>query len=325
MDVFSRFCQLRVCRNSSADEIFKKIQESLPFFAPNNKYTSLCTDRGSEYGKGLGKRLGLRHYFLNTGNFRKVSILERQIRSWKAIFFRYLLKFPTIKNYQHIIHLTQIAFNSSKHRGLYQLTPHFVHHFDYAASLVLRKSLRDYKSHQSDAFLRYQSLHENKRLKLHDVVRIRYPKKLIRKESSVFYPQTSEKTYRITKISTAKIPYVYFLDDDLTRRYYGWNLMRVNPITTTENIRIEKEMSTNHSTSRPIIVVKNIIPGSDHKLRSGRMLLHPFEMTYDTLKNGVREFVDANTLKLYKRLFGQNILQYDQLVLDNPDLKKHII
>ena len=179
MDIFSRFCQLRVCRNATADEIFGKIKESLAFFAPNNKYTSLCTDRGSEYGKGLGKRLGLKHYFLNTGNFRKVSILERQIRSWKAIFFRYLLKFPTVKNYQHLIHLTQIAFNNSKHRGLYNLSPHFVHHFDYAASLVLRKSLRDYKSHQSDAFRRYQSLHENKRLKLDDVVRLRYPKKLI--------------------------------------------------------------------------------------------------------------------------------------------------
>lgn len=326
IDCFSRFCQLRVCKTATADEIYEKFQECLPFFAPNNHYTTLVTDRGGEFGKGLGKRLGLKHVYLSTGPHKKVSLIERQIRSWKALFFRFLLRFPTVKNYEHLIHLTQIAFNSKSHKGLFQFNPHLVQHFDYAASVVFRKSLVTYEKHQSDAFLRYQTLHENRKLKINDVVRIRYPKKLIRKESSVFYPQVSEETYVIKKILTQRLPYQYILENRPTdEKFYAWSLMKVNPLIEKENDLHENKAIKEKSLSKPVIVVNNIIPQVESKLRSGKKYAHAFEMSYDITNNGTRQFVDGNTLKLYKRLFGPKILTYDQDILNDSHLKKYII
>ena len=48
-------------------------------------------------------------------------------------------------------------------------------------------------------------------------------------------------------------------------------------------------------------------------------------MTYDIIKDGEREFVDKEILQLYKRLFGSQILQYDQSLLDDPQKQKHVI
>ena len=325
IDTFSRFTQLRVCKSTAADEIFEKFQQCLSFFAPNNKYTTLVTDRGGEYGKGLGKRLGLKHVFLSTGPHKKVSLLERQIRTYKSIFFRYLLRFPTVKNYDQLIHLTQITFNSRPHAGLKNMTPHLVQHFDYAASIVFRNSLVRSNQHQSDVFQRYQRLQENKKLKLNDVVRIRYPKKLIRKESSVFYPQVSEQTFVIKEILTKRLPYQYVLQGREFEKYYAWSLMKVNPFIEKENLIQEDRAIKEKSPSRPVIIVNNIIPRVESKLRSGKKYTHAFEMSYDITNNGIRQFVDENTLKLYKRLFGQKILNYSEEILSNTGLQKYIV
>ena len=263
--------------------------------------------------------------FLSTGPHKKVSLLERQIRTYKSIFFRYLLRFPTVKNYDQLIHLTQITFNSRPHAGLKNMTPHLVQHFDYAASIVFRNSLVRSNQHQSDVFQRYQRLQENKKLKLNDVVRIRYPKKLIRKESSVFYPQVSEQTFVIKEILTKRLPYQYVLQGREFEKYYAWSLMKVNPFIEKENLIQEDRAIKEKSPSRPVIIVNNIIPRVESKLRSGKKYTHAFEMSYDITNNGIRQFVDENTLKLYKRLFGQKILNYSEEILSNTGLQKYIV
>lgn len=73
LDVCSRFTQLRVCRDATAAEVQSKLKAAIPFFAPNNNYKKIVSDRGSETSR-LGERLGLKHYFIQQGPWRKVSI-----------------------------------------------------------------------------------------------------------------------------------------------------------------------------------------------------------------------------------------------------------
>jgi len=73
LDLCSRFTQLRVCKNATAAEVQQKLQDSLAFFAPNNNYKKIVSDRGSETVR-LGERLGLKHYHVQQGPWRKVSI-----------------------------------------------------------------------------------------------------------------------------------------------------------------------------------------------------------------------------------------------------------
>ena len=73
MDVASRFVQLRVCKTAKATEVQSKLENCLAFFAPHNNYKKCVSDRGSET-RGLGDRLGLTHYHIQQGPWRKVSI-----------------------------------------------------------------------------------------------------------------------------------------------------------------------------------------------------------------------------------------------------------
>ncbi|HAO15484.1 MAG TPA: hypothetical protein DDE71_07990 [Tenacibaculum sp.] len=73
LDVCSRFVQLRVARNGTATEIQRLIREALPHFAPNNNYKKIVSDRGSENSR-LGEALGLTHYYIQQGPWRKISI-----------------------------------------------------------------------------------------------------------------------------------------------------------------------------------------------------------------------------------------------------------
>ena len=93
------------------------------------------------------------------------------------------------------------------------------------------------------------------------------------------------------------------------------------------NIIHETEQTTTSSTpQKPVIKVLNILPQTDsNKLRSGKTLTHAYEMTYDIIKDGERQFVNKEILNLYKRLFGSQILQYDEELLRNTQMQKHII
>lgn len=249
--------------------------------------------------------------------------VERQIRSYKLIFFRLLLRFPTVKNYEHLIHLTQITFNSRIHR-MTGFTPHFLQTFDYAAGQHLRNVLHEDKVHQKKAFDKYQLLRESQKLRLGDEVRIRNTKPLIRKESAVFFPQTTETVHKITHVDTSRLPYTFQVEGSRLR-HYGWNLVKVSP--TILNILNENEQQqTANTQNKPVIRVQNIIPQTDtNKLRSGKKLTHSYEMTYDIVKDGERQFVDKEILQLYKRLFGSRILQYDTALLNDPQKLKHVI
>ena len=230
-----------------------------------------------------------------------------------------------MKNYEHLIHLTQISFNSRVHRST-GLTPHFHQTFDYAAGLYLRKVLHDDKIHQEKAFGKYQLLRDSQKLKIGDKVKIKNTKPLIRKESAVFFPQTSESVHTITSIDTRRLPYTFQVSNSKLR-YYGWNLVKVSP--TILNIINDKEQPTHDPTTntqhKPVIRIQNIIPQTSNKLRSGKILTHSYEMTYDIVKDGERQFVDKEILQLYKRLFGSRILQYDQALLNDPQKLKHLI
>ena len=63
----------RVCKNATAAEVQEKLKDSLKYFAPNNNYKKVVSDRGSETAR-LGERLGLTHYHIQQGPWRKVSI-----------------------------------------------------------------------------------------------------------------------------------------------------------------------------------------------------------------------------------------------------------
>ena len=84
VDICSRFSQLRVVKNATAAEVQQQLKQALPFFAPNNRYRKIVSDRGSETAR-LGERLGLTHYHLQQGPWRKVSIGTTHLAGWSIL------------------------------------------------------------------------------------------------------------------------------------------------------------------------------------------------------------------------------------------------
>ena len=193
--------------------------------------------------------------------------------------------------------------------------------------------MKEHRKHQREALDRYQLLSESQKIKVGDFVRIRHTKPLIRKESAVFFPHTSESVFKVTEVKNQYLPYSYVLNDNTSKTYYGWSLVKVSPSildmasrTSHNPVMRQNSHPTNQSSDKPVITVQNIVAKTDSKkLRSGKVLTHAFDMTYDILKDGERQFVDKETLKLYKRLFGSQILQYDETLLNDPEKAKHII
>ena len=84
----------------------------------------------------------------------------------KNIFFRLLSRFPSEK-YSHLVHLTEVAYNSRPHTGIFNYTPHRAQHFDYTAGKIMRKGLEKYRDHQKEAFSVFQNLKQTFRIAIH--------------------------------------------------------------------------------------------------------------------------------------------------------------
>lgn len=247
------------------------------------------------------------------------------------MFFKLLLRFPTEK-YENLIHLTQISFNSKRHSSLFFETPHKVQFHAHTACLVMRKKLREYQTHQHQSLSLFQNLHQDQKLQLHDYVRIRTQKRIIQKESALFYPPVEEKEYRITQIDKSRLPYVYTLDNSEAKRYYAWSLVKLDyhifkSAQNADNYEAPSNAIKNKEVPKKnVIFIEEILPQTTNtKLRSGKTIVSPFEVTYEITKNGQKEFVDKTTLHLYKKLFSDSILQYANHLRSDPKYATYII
>ena len=93
----------------------------------------------------------------------------------------------------------------------------------YVASLVLRSRLKKSETHQKKASNIFHRLSNSQKLKLNDQVRIRNPRKIIQKESSIFNPIIGNINYSIIHIDKKKFPYIYSLDN-IKKKFYSWHI-----------------------------------------------------------------------------------------------------
>ena len=246
--------------------------------------------------------------------------MERAIKTYKAIFFRLLARYPT-ENYSNILKICQVIYNNKTHRGIYFFTPHRVHHDTNIASTVMRKNLRIYEDHERESRNMFQSLAKDQKLSLGDKVRLRRRKSLISKESEIFYPRVSTEIYTIEKIKREKFPYLYILKG-LNKQFYAFQLLKSNELTINNSTQ---KNSTKHTTLPPTQKIKiiNAVAKNDKQTRTGRS--YGKQIVYEISINDKKEFVDTQTLLLYKKLFSNAIFEYDNTFYLNPELKKLIV
>ena len=234
------------------------------------------------------------------------------------MFFKILLRYPTT-SYSKIIAIAQSVYNNSDHRAIYSLKPHRVHFDNAAASFVLRNNLKKYEHHKKGASSIYCNLSKDQRLNIGDTVRLRNPKPIIRKESSVFFPSVTEETFKITNICKKDFPYVYQLSGK-QRRYYAWHLVKVN-----EKIIQQAQNYKKNPLTLQKLYVKNAFLRPSRHLRSGRATNSDLVYAIQKDNSDTVEYVSKNVLSSYIKLFGKDAINYDKQFFENPTMKSYVI
>ena len=191
---------------------------------------------------------------------------------------------------------------------------------EHVSSLVLRKHLKATNQHQESSSSLFQSLPKDQKLGLLDRVRLKNPKPLIRKESSIFYPSLSNNIYTVQRIKRDRFPYLYCLAEIPNRTFYAWQLVKIDENLSNYAIKKREEQK---ETSNQIIDIKNVTKNPSKILRNNKP--YGTEYIYEIVHNNSTQFVDRDTLILYKKLFHPTILRYSNTFYTDPNLKNLIV
>ena len=206
--------------------------------------------------------------------------------------------------------------------GIFGYTPHKVHFCTHASSIVVRKLLSQNCERQLQSKKIYQRLANWQKIEVGDFVRVKNLKKIIQKESSVFYPGATTEIYKIRLIDKAQWPYLFSLEGypNKEKKFYGWQLIKVK--SAKSNLPLDqthfKADDSNH------IKVVNVTVTNSKQLRSKKPFSNKVEVTYEIQREGKTEFVTGEDLKLYQKLFGKKVLSYSP-EFDKPPKKDFVI
>ena len=151
------------------------------------------------------------------------------------------------------------------------------------------------------------------------MVRLKFRKPVIYKQAPIFNPLISDKIYTIERIKKERYPYLYELKEIDGKYFYAWNLLKVDKNIHDESEKQKEILKKDQTMNKKIIYVKNAISKDSKVTRSKNAYGH--DITYVILKDDQVEFIDQNTLKLYKKLFNDSV-QYDDIFFIDPKLKK---
>ena len=151
----------------------------------------------------------------------------------------------------------------------------------------------------------YENLTDDRKLKIHDAVRLKLQKSLIRKESSLFNPLISKEIYHINQVDTDRFPAKYSLREIPGKFWYAWNLQKIDENILREAEKTKKELKNNNNST---ILVNDVILRETKTLRSGRNL--NVEIIYEIEHDNHKEYLTKENLLLYKKIFSNNTLEY---------------
>jgi hypothetical protein len=321
MDVFSRFISLQLQANAKAETTLKSFQIAIkndfyanPDLTPNTMnreemalrgdavYRKFLSDKGSEFKAGFLSTLKIHYridsYSTNLGRFPKVAIVERAVRTIKALFFRFTLKYRTLK-VDNIIQLIQRQYNFRPHGGLYGFSPFQVHFDPSASARVLLKNEIVFTKHQKIAKSIFEAKPYFQKLKVGDRVFLRAAPNPFEKEAGLIRQAYSSESYTIIAIDKLKFPYLHTLRGiepmhgarGVSRRFYAHELVKIKKLPSPSTPAMATQTTpSSEATTAASNQTKQFHPtelidaryskGTSKFLRSGREVMSQPEIEY---------------------------------------------
>ena len=154
-------------------------------------------------------------------------------------------------------------------------------------------------------------------LRLNQQVKIRKKTNVFRKES-LFTPAFSEKVHVITKIDQTSYPILYSVSNS-SHRFYSHQLMPLSDSFPNDKLMPKP---------RHRILVQDIIKNPSYSHNRSGIVRVPAEdeddIKYITLRDGEIAHLTRDDLRLYRSLFGNDIIAYHS-IFNKPEYRKHVI
>ena len=209
------------------------------------------------------------------------------------------------------MHLVASIFNNRKHSSLgkqTKFTPIQAHFDTEVSAKVVRDQLRQHGNKQRklrNIFSTRPELifHEGEK------VLLRKRKTTFQKASSSFNPMFHQEPATIVTVDRTMLPFSYVISSDRSKKYYYTDLMRVTPYQKElKKIDSEREIDPNDK-----IIVEDFVHHTPESLRSGKKLHNKSTLYYTVRRAGQVEKVTKETLQLYQKIFGKNILVFSKI------------
>lgn len=222
-----------------------------------------------------------------------------------------------------LLQLVASIFNNRKHSSLGKQTKYtpFQAHFDSEASAkIVRDQLNqhDKKQHKLRNIF---SIRPELVFHVGEKVLLRKQKTTFQKAPSSFIPQFHQDVATIVKVDKTMLPYSYIISSDPTqsKKYYYTDLKRVTPYHKQLQ-RMESEKDINDSDK---IIVQDFVHSTPTSLRSGKKLHNKSTLFYTIKRANQIEKVTKETLQLYQKIFGRNILVFSKIF--HEPANKHLM
>ena len=305
-DAFSKYSKGILQAGQKASTTLQSYEKLLPLFmegkTAEDGYKLCAADRGKEFlsvfKSTLANKYGTKIYNLHTGPHPKISVVERTIRSFKALCFQIFYNYNTL-NVKDTLQLVNHVFNERPHKGIYGYSPNMAHKCPHTASIIARLNHLKYAEREYEAMTLYNKKPKDEHISPGDRVRVRVQRGVFRTANPLRASIWSKNIFVVTHKDLSQFPATFSLDNT-SKKYYNFQLLKLSkyfPIDTASHFK-------------PQILVNTYRLSEGHKLRSGKTSSSAPEAIYTILMNGKISEVDEAELKLYKRTLGEHSLAY---------------
>ena len=244
----------------------------------------------------------------------KCSLAERAILSCKLIYFRLLYEFKTNVGLQNVLNLTAQTYNSRKHSALFGFCPNSVHFNSHVSALVIRRKLQSLRIRQKK-IKSFFSLHPKNIFQVGEKILLARARHKFHRANILLHSDYENEVREIVKIDKTYLPWTYHISGEKYegRKFYFFELKRVSP-------------SYGQLTPKPTIVsgdqkkirVLDFQYEDSSFLRSGKSINAKKSLYYTIKRADKIEKVPSDSLHFFKKILGNDILEYDNDVFNNP-------
>ena len=201
--------------------------------------------------------------------------------------------------------------NVSPNRGIHSMPPYLAPFSSHCSATVAKLNQMNYALHQTRSMNLFRRTPTAQKIGVGSKVKIKLKQNIFRKKNPIYNSLWSDSIYEVSDYDCKEWPIVYKIKEFPNKTFYSYQLLKMtysDPILTSGN-------------QSPMSKIKVLdIEHTNSYLRSLNKIPSHHEIKYRIMKNGNQELVDAKDLLFFKKIYGNDILEYSSFFQDKNNI-----